>query len=104
MQREFRRAGIIRRHYLRPREVGFEELVRGQQSAVFILIEEMMTAGKPEVAPAAHCRARSTSSGRPLWSIGAGSSSMSSIKLNTGLFPEGFACNVRKDSRIVSFS
>ena len=49
MQRAFDRAGLRRRREFRPREIDLQEFVGDQQPAAFVMVEQMMAAGEPEI-------------------------------------------------------
>src|SRR5690606_1860702 len=49
VQRSFNDTGFGRRRQLRPREIDLQELVGNHEPAALADVEQMMTAGKPEI-------------------------------------------------------
>ena len=105
VQGSFGRASGGRRRHLRSGQVDHQEFVREHQVSVRVAVEQVMTAGKPEVAHVAQRRSPSRSAARSIGSRAGGASSATWIKLNTGAgFGRPFDCNVRNASRVTPSS
>src|SRR6185312_9698032 len=98
MQRALDRAGIRRRNELGPRQIDLEEIAGDDETAALVAVEEMMTAGEPEIV---HLCSRSAMAIRSTSSAGASLSSPSTSmkeKARAGLAPSR-GRKVRKRSR-----
>ena len=86
MQRALDRAGLRRRHQLRPRQIDLEEFVGDDEPAAVVAVEQMMAAGEPEVV---HLRSRSAMPIRSTASPGCSSSPSTSRNENAraGFWP-----------------
>ncbi len=105
VQFALRAAGLRRRHQLRARQIGLQEFVGEEQVAASVAVEQMVTAGEPEIARRAHLATPLLSPVRSKCSTGPSSSPTISKNSKARACPTPWrGRKVRNTSRIAPFS